>query len=916
MKRLTAILLCLLLAAVASAQEATPVDDFRALYVTLSNKYVKNPDDVANLIDLARFHSCTDSPQFNLPLANQYLTRAETLYTEWLQDRGRYRDLQKLIRQGITLSLIRQQHQSLDEQALHYVRSHAPAMGQVERTAFMDAFGRSNQVASALRASQLDDDYRRTRAENTVNALYRFLLAHPGIALADSVEGAIGSLAATLFSSMGSTAAIDSVADRYPSSPALQRAAMRQKSRMAYADACQTNTEAAYSAYLEQFPRGDNYLEALARLQALRAMDYGLLRTPQDYADFAEAFSDDPLADSALACLRLMITRDHNRQAADIYLSRFPLDEHYNEIYKLFYSWFADDGNRQPIQSFADDNPDYPYFMAVLSDLARSEVIDSFDLTKPFVESDMPRMTDCVRLCTGRKAAFVALQRVLQGQIARKEWAKAQIRMQDFAICFEDLNTAEYNELAALLAAKGTPSRSLLFSHGSLRHPFVSPDGDRLYFSHPSGTVAFARRAARNQGWHYAGAVTVQGAAAAVTAFGFFDGGNSVLLGIGGDIWTARVVNDTLWTDLQRLPQPVNTPFVETDASMLPDGSGILLASDRPGGHNVQQSGAYFHGDTALATDLYYIPLADGKWGEPVNLGLPVNSPYCERSPLLSRNMRTLYFVTDARGLGYGDVYMTTRTSLADWCHWSQPVNLGKGVNGSFNEASIAFAHGERQLIVASSSPGGTAYAAYAAPTAHDTASGHRTVGLLLGDLVDVANGLDVIDVSQSRVALHLPDSALDSLQPLRLYQGMPYVALLSADWLYVPAVAIAPAARGLIALQGYDLDTLRRLGRPLPLALVAFHPGTARLLPVAQLELDNLARFMLQRTGCKVKLSVHVDGQDDRQCYDLSLARAQSLRNYLVSQGVARSRIAIAAYGNLQFKQGNTPAAAEVRFQ
>ena len=196
MKRLTAILLCLLLAAVASAQEATTADDFRALYVTLSNKYVKNPDDVANLIDLARFHSRTDSPQFNLPLANQYLTRAETLYTEWLQDRGRYRDLQKLIRQGITLSLIRQQHQSLDEQALHYVRSHAPAMGQVERTAFMDAFGRSNQVASALRASQLDEDYRRARAENTVNALYRFLLAHPGIALADSVEGAIGSLAA------------------------------------------------------------------------------------------------------------------------------------------------------------------------------------------------------------------------------------------------------------------------------------------------------------------------------------------------------------------------------------------------------------------------------------------------------------------------------------------------------------------------------------------------------------------------------------------------------------------------------------------------------------------------------------------------------------------------------------------------
>ena len=918
MKRLSLALLCLMLAVCAAAQDTPPADDYRALHATLSSRYVKNPDDIANLLDLARLHSRPDSPLLDLPQAAAYLSRAEDLYAAWLMDRGRYRDLQRLIKQGITLSLIRQQHQSLDEQALLHARTHAADMEQAERAAFLAAFGHNNQIATLLHAQQLRDDYRAARQENTIKALYLFRIAHPADPLADSADAAIAPLAATLLSALASPAAVDSVAALFPASPALQHAAMRQKSRMAYALACQDNTQAAYARYLDQYPRGDHYLQALARLQALRAMDYALLATPSDYADYAETHSDDPLADSALAQLRRMVTHDHNSQAAAIYLARFPLDVHYNEIYKHYYSWYADEGNRQPIQAFADAHPDYPFLMAVRSDLARSALIDSFDLTRPFLEADMPAMTDCIRLLMGRKAAFVALQRSLQGLIARREWSAALLRLQQFAICFEELNTDEYNELAALLTDKGRTARSPLFAHGSLRHLIAHPAADKLYFTLPSArnTIGLARRAAKGRnGWRYASAVSIPGAAADVTAFGFFDGGRSVLLGMGGDIWTARVVNDTLWTSLQRLPQPVNTPFVETDAFMLPDGSGILLASDRPGGLNVQQSRAYYHGDTALATDLYFIPFDNGSWGQPVNLGLPVNSPYCERSPLLSSNRRTLYFVTDARGLGYGDVYMTTRTDINDWCHWSRPVNLGRSLNGSFDEASVAFDPAERHLLVTSASPGGTAYAAFSAPAVHDTASSLRTVSLDLAEVLDLARSLDLVDLGQRKTVGHWSGTLLDTLQPLPLYTGVAYAALLSADWVWVPTLVVNPSSRATLSLQPFTLDTLRALGRDFPLPLVAFIPGTTRLQPQALLELDNLAHFMRQHPGSAVKLSVHVGGPDDRQSYDLSLARAQSLRSLLAAHGVDASRIAIAAYGNLRVKQGLAAEGVQVRF-
>ena len=919
MKRLLFLFAGLLLTLQAVGQDPVSAETYREQYVALSGKYTKNPTDVANLIDMAQFFTRADNPLHNLPQAARYARRAEEIYSAWLMDRGRYRDMQKLIKKGITLSLIRQQVQSIEDQAVRYVQHHAATMQETEIAAYAVAFADNAAIAKALHAAKQDNEYRQVCRENTINGYYTYLLAHPATPQADSAEAALARLASHFFASFNSLADIDSAAALYPSSAAMQNAAMRQKSRMAYFSASQTHDQEAYSAYMEHFPRGDNYLDALDKLQTLRSMDYGMLSSPRDFADFAETYSDHPLADSALTQLRRMVKHDHNREAALLYIERFPLDVHYSDVYREYYSWFADEGNGQPIRSFAHDNPGYPFLMTVRSDLARSEVIDTFDLTKPFVEADMPRMTDCIRLLTGRKAAFVAMQRVLQQQLARKDWNGALQRLHQFDICFEDVSSAEYNELLAILSSKGMADRSPLFAHGRIHHLFANPQGSRLFFTIQSdgNAIGTARKPSKGKGgWEYAGSVHIVGASSDVTAFGFYDNGSRVLLGIDDDIWSARVVNDTLWTDLVAFGTPVNTPFVETDAFMLPDGSGMLLASDRPGGHNVQESGAYYHGDTALASDLYFIPYADGHWGDAVNLGLPVNSPYCERSPLLSRNMRTLYFVTDARGLGYGDVYMVTRSDIGDWSHWTNPVNLGRGANGAFDEASVSFLKGEKQLLLTSNSPQGGNYAGFTLATTHDTADSRRTVTLNLAEVEDVLSELDIIDPRDRKTVQRLNDHQLDTLLPVTLYTGNPYVALFTADWLYIPALRIDGSTAATLSVDGYTIDELRQLTDPIPLALVGFYNGTSRLLPLAERELDNVVLFLRQHAGCKVTVSVHVDGNDDRRCYDLSLNRAKSIRNYIASQGIDIGRVDISAYGNLKYKQGLAPSPTEILFR
>ena len=941
MKKTLILLVSLVMASVVAAQQDTSLEAFREQYVKLSSQYAKNPDDVANLMDMAHFYSNTNNPQYNLPNAADLLGRAEELYTLWLQDKGRYRDLQRLIKRGITLSLIRQYRHTLVEQAEAYVRVHAQEMGQSETKAFLSSFPDNAAITARLHTARLADDYREVCRENTIEAYYSFLVAHPSIPEGDSAEAALDRMAPRFFSAYATEREVDSVAAPFPSSAAMQRAAMRQKSRIAYRNACKVNTEEAFSSYLEHYPRGDQYLEALNHLQKLRSMDYALLSTVQQYADFAESHSDDPYADSALAKLRSLVFGAHSQEAASVYLERFPLDVHYSDVYKEYYSWFSAEGNRQPIESFAEDNPDYPFQLAVQSDLARSVVFDSFDLTKPFVEADLPRMTECIHLFTGRKSAFVALQRVLQQQIARREWNAALQRMEKFDISFEDVGSKEYAELNSLLKDKERVSRKVTFSRNGIHHVFSNPQGTALYFTEQDkhfttrkntlhtrkdtlhyytveggGTyVGYARRAKGKGAWEFSGRVHVEGAKSDVEAYGFYDNGQRVLLGMDGDIYSARVIGDTLWTALERFEEPVNTIFVETDAYMLPDGSGMLLASDREGGHNVQESGAYYHGDTALATDLYFIPYVDGRWGEAVNLGLPVNSPYCERSPLMSRNMKTLYFITDARGLGYGDVYMSTRRNMNDWTGWTEPVNLGKGVNGAFAETALAFMPGEKSVLLTAQPFAGGASQCYTFATRHDTADCHRTVQVNMVDVVDVMRGVDVVDIHDKRIVQHFTDDDLDSIQAFRLYKGKEYALVADVDWMFVPTIKVGSMVNGL-TMEGFTLDELRERKEPLPLSLVGFYGATSRLVPLAARELDNVVRFMRQHAGSSVQIFVHANGSDDRQCYNLSLNRAISIRNYLVQQGVDAVRVYVSAYGNMLYKKGQHPVEVEVSFQ
>ncbi|MFM9075459.1 MAG: OmpA family protein [Bacteroidota bacterium] len=111
--------------------------------------------------------------------------------------------------------------------------------------------------------------------------------------------------------------------------------------------------------------------------------------------------------------------------------------------------------------------------------------------------------------------------------------------------------------------------------------------------------------------------------------------------------------------------------------------------------------------------DLFESRKTGDQWSEPVNLGSGVNSSAWESQPSLSADGRVLFFVSDRRGgIGSRDLY---RAEKGEDGKWQQSVNLGPALNTRFDEISpFIHANGTTLFFASNGRPGFGGYDLYA----------------------------------------------------------------------------------------------------------------------------------------------------------------------------------------------------------
>ncbi|TVQ51044.1 MAG: hypothetical protein EA362_00950 [Saprospirales bacterium] len=131
---------------------------------------------------------------------------------------------------------------------------------------------------------------------------------------------------------------------------------------------------------------------------------------------------------------------------------------------------------------------------------------------------------------------------------------------------------------------------------------------------------------------------------------------------------------DGRWEGPYNLGASVNTSGWESQPSFAPDGRTFYFSSERPGGYG--------------GRDIWYSRiLDDGTFMEPVNMGPKINTPGNEESPFIHPDGQSFYFNSNGHvGMGDFDMYLSR---LGENGEWGEPLNLGYPINSVYHDGAM-----------------------------------------------------------------------------------------------------------------------------------------------------------------------------------------------------------------------------------
>ncbi len=129
-------------------------------------------------------------------------------------------------------------------------------------------------------------------------------------------------------------------------------------------------------------------------------------------------------------------------------------------------------------------------------------------------------------------------------------------------------------------------------------------------------------------------------------------------------------VEEWYWTEPENCGPNINTPTGwESQPSLSADGKHLYFASIREGSQGI---------------DIYRSDKTEEGWSAAKNVGAPINTPYNDKSPFVHTDSKTLYFSSQGH-LGFGgfDIFYTRQK---DDGSWGEPVNIGHPINTDEDE--------------------------------------------------------------------------------------------------------------------------------------------------------------------------------------------------------------------------------------
>ena len=399
-----------------------------------------------------------------------------------------------------------------------------------------------------------------------------------------------------------------------------------------------------------------------------------------------------------------------------------------------------------------------------------------------------------------------------------------------------------------------------------------------------------------------------------------------------GNIYLSELQDNDTWSNPKPLGSNINSSYTENSVSISPDDKTLYFTSDRPGGY-----GGY---------DIYRCEKdRRGEWGKVTNLGQIVNTPYNEEGVFIGHDGKTLYFSSRGhKGMGGYDIFKATYDE--EKLEWGEPVNLGYPINTPDDDVYFVTTKDETSGYYATVRNDGFGYLdlykveipdlsedldALAKQgknelTGSDSLKNNRDIKPI--DMAPKPTIGEVASLKPVQLLLKVDDGttaqAMNATVSLKSRSGGNTVAAENvATGIYRFDIFNEQPAEYVLAVQknGYIYKSLqvsvpgatsesqefRRKVSLNPITadyrmvlnFVYFDFNSANLKEESYDELDRLKQFVLSSMGTSIEIAGHTDNVGPKAYnQQLSQARAQAIVDYLVAQGVTVEQLIAKGYG------------------
>lgn len=348
-----------------------------------------------------------------------------------------------------------------------------------------------------------------------------------------------------------------------------------------------------------------------------------------------------------------------------------------------------------------------------------------------------------------------------------------------------------------------------------------------------------------------------------------------------GQVYLYKATRDGgKWGGVKVLPFN-HKEFSSSNPSLSKDGKTLYFSSNRPGGSG--------------GNDIWKVTIEENDtYGEPENLGSTINTPGNESFPFITDDNK-LYFSSDGRkGMGGLDVFMT------DLAKGGQPVNLGLPVNSEKDDFAFSF-NTQKNIGFFSSNRAGVDNLYLATPVCgvevitlvKDAKTGRTIQGAKVAILDDRKN------VIETRT------SAADGTISYSVDCDRAYSIQASAEGYESNTFPVAKTRGGTVNIAA-DLNPIETIITETEVTLneIYFEFDKSNITKEGAFELNKLVEAMKQHPEMVIMVKGHTDSRGSEQ-YNMNLSnrRAKAAVQYVISKGISKARISGQGYGESQPK-------------